>query len=70
MSEYNIPGYRIEGELGRGGMASVYLARQESLNRKVALKIMNPALGANDDFKARFLNEGRIVAQLNHSHMR
>ncbi len=69
MSEYNIPGYRIEGELGRGGMASVYLARQESLNRKVALKIMNPALGANDDFKARFLNEGRIVAQLNHSHI-
>ena len=69
MSDYDIPGYRIESELGRGGMASVYLARQESLNRSVALKIMNPALGVEDDFKTRFLNEGRIVAQLNHNHI-
>ncbi len=69
MSDYDIPGYRIEGELGRGGMASVYLARQESLNRRVALKIMNPALGADKDFKTRFLNEGRIVAQLNHNYI-
>lgn len=64
-----IPGYQIERELGRGGMASVYLAVQQSLQRQVALKIMNPALSADEDFKRRFLNEGRIVGQLNHSNI-
>lgn len=70
MSEpHRIPGYRIEGTLGRGGMASVFLARQESLDRSVALKIMSPSLGADADFRTRFLNEGRIIAQLNHGHI-
>lgn len=64
-----IPGYRIEGELGQGGMASVFLALQESLNRSVALKVMAPALSADRDFRTRFLNEGRIVAQLGHGHI-
>lgn len=66
---YKIPGYKIEREIGRGGMATVYLALQESLNRKVALKVMSPALGADEDFKTRFLNEGHIVGQLNHSNI-
>lgn len=64
---YRIPGYRIEREVGRGGMATVYLALQESLHRKVALKVMNPALSADEDFRLRFLNEGHIVGQLSHS---
>ncbi len=64
-----IPGYRIERELGRGGMATVYLAQQESLNRPVALKVMNPVLAADDSFRQRFLNEGRIIGQLSHSHI-
>jgi len=66
---YKIPGYRIEREIGRGGMATVYLALQESLNRHVALKVMNPVLTTDDDFKTRFLNEGHIVGQLSHSNI-
>ncbi|MDH3378316.1 MAG: serine/threonine-protein kinase [Gammaproteobacteria bacterium] len=61
-----IPGYRIEREVGRGGIATVYLARQESLDRDVALKVMSPALVSEPSFTERFLREGRTVAGLNH----
>jgi len=64
-----IPGYRIEGELGRGGMATVYLAVQESLERRVALKIINPALVTDENFTKRFTREGRIIAQLMDPHI-
>ena len=66
---YKIPGYGIEREIGRGGMATVYLALQESLNRHVVLKVMNPVLTTDEDFKARFLNEGHIIGQLSHSNI-
>jgi serine/threonine-protein kinase PpkA len=62
----NIPGYIIEKELGHGGMSTVYLAEQESLGRKVALKVMAPALAADRSFGERFLREARTVAQLSH----
>lgn len=62
----NIPGYRIESEIGKGGMATVYLATQESLERKVALKVMSPSLAADRTFCTRFLKEGKIIAQLKH----
>lgn len=61
-----IPGYSIIRELGRGGMATVYLAKQERLGRKVALKVMQPLPNTGDDFTARFIKEGRIIAQLQH----
>ena len=61
-----IPGYEIIKELGHGGMATVYLARQESLEREVALKLMAPALAADRSFSERFLREGKTVAQLAH----
>lgn len=62
-----IPGFRIVRELGHGGMASVYLAVQESLDREVALKVISPTLVASDDeFSQRFVNEGRTIAKLNH----
>lgn len=65
-----IPGYRIERQLGRGGMATVYLAVQESLGRKVALKVLVPQLAASDPgFTQRFLREGRIAACLRHRHI-
>lgn len=62
----DIPGYRIVRQLGKGGMASVYLAIQESFGRKVALKVMNPALSADAKFGHRFLSEAKIVSQLIH----
>ncbi len=61
-----IPGFRIEREIGRGGIATVYLAVQESLDREVALKVMSPVLVAEPNFTERFIGEGRMVAQLNH----
>lgn len=65
----NIPGYTIELELGCGGMSTVYLAVQESLDRHVALKVMPPALAHDQSFKDRFLREGRTVAKLNHPYI-
>ena len=62
-----IPGYRIGSRLGQGGMASVYLAIQQSFEREVALKVMSPLLNSDPSFAARFKREARIVAQLNHA---
>jgi serine/threonine-protein kinase PpkA len=64
-----IPGYKILRQLGRGGMATVYLAVQESVQREVALKVMSPALLADPDFSERFLREARIAASLHHRHV-
>ena len=63
-----IPGYDIEGEIGEGAMASVYLATQCSLERKVALKVMAAALAADPTFCERFLREGKTLARLSHPH--
>src|SRR5947208_12940431 len=52
-----IPGYQIKREIGTGGMASVYLAVQNSLEREVAIKVMAPALAADPQFSKRFLQE-------------
>ena len=59
-------GYRIERRLGHGGMGSVFLAVQESLDRKVALKVLNPRLSADTDFVQRFQAEARAAAALSH----
>ncbi|HOW75085.1 MAG TPA: protein kinase [Candidatus Competibacteraceae bacterium] len=61
-----IPGYTIVRKLGEGDFATVYLATQGRLNRQVALKVLNPALAANDDFTQRFLHEGRVIDLLRH----
>lgn len=62
----DIPGYSLEREIGAGGMARVYLAIQSSLDRKVALKVMAPALVADPAFSKRFLREARTLAGLTH----
>jgi hypothetical protein len=64
-----IPGYRLLRQLGRGGMATVYLALQESVDREVALKVMSPALLVDPDFGERFLREAKIAARLHHRHV-
>ncbi|HSM17774.1 MAG TPA: serine/threonine-protein kinase [Gemmatimonadales bacterium] len=58
--------YEIIRPLGRGGMASVFLARERSLNRLVALKVLDPMLGEGPLFRARFQREAETVAQLQH----
>src|SRR5215207_7133790 len=60
--------YTIERELGRGGMATVYLARELRHDRPVALKIMHPELAATLG-PERFLREVRITARLQHPHI-
>ena len=61
----DIQGYTIQREIGKGGMATVYLATQESLHRNVVLKILDDKVD-NSDLGERFLAEGRIIAALNH----
>jgi serine/threonine protein kinase len=61
-----IPGYEIIRELGVGGMATVYLAIQRSLDRKVAIKVMKRSIDDLDKFERRFLMEGRTMAKLPH----
>ncbi len=67
--ELEIPGYDIIEPIGRGGMASVYRARQHSFDRNVALKILKPDLSEDDAFCQRFVMESLIVAKLNHSNI-
>lgn len=64
-----IPGYRLQSKIGRGGMANVYLAVQESVDRPVAIKVMNPVLAADPTFSQRFVREAKLMAQLSHPHI-
>jgi serine/threonine-protein kinase PpkA len=68
MSEkINIAGYTIERMLGQGGMATVFLAIQQSFEREVALKVMSPLLNSDPSFTTRFIREARIVANIHHA---
>jgi serine/threonine protein kinase len=58
--------YRIERELGHGGMATVHLAHDEELDRAVALKLLPEHLAGDDAFRARFLREARLAGRLSH----
>lgn len=64
-----IPGYTIIRRLGKGGMATVYLARQDIFEREVALKVMSRALADDESFGQRFFREAKIVSQLVHPHI-
>ncbi|MFP4057161.1 MAG: protein kinase domain-containing protein [Candidatus Brocadiia bacterium] len=62
-------GCEIVRLIGKGGMGTLYLARQMSLDRTVALKVLDPALSANQEFLARFRREARALANLLHPHI-
>jgi len=61
-----IAGYRLEGQIGRGGMAVVYRAYDPRLDRYVALKILAPGLALDDAFRQRFIRESRAAAAVDH----
>jgi serine/threonine protein kinase len=64
-----IPGFDVKRTIGRGGMATVYLAIQQSLEREVVLKTLDTTHDESGDFFERFLKEGRIIASLRHPHI-
>jgi serine/threonine protein kinase len=63
---HELPGYRIERQLGRGSMGVVYLAEDVQLRRKVALKILAPTLADDELFRRRFDRESQSAANLDH----
>src|SRR4051812_33593431 len=65
----SIPGYQIEGELGRGAMGVVYRARQVRLNRPCALKVILAGAHADPVAAVRFLGEAEAVAKIQHPHV-
>jgi eukaryotic-like serine/threonine-protein kinase len=62
-------GYEIQAVIGRGGMGTVYLARQNSLGRQVALKVLNPQRIRNQNQVEAFLREAQSAGRLNHPHL-
>lgn len=61
--------YRVGARVARGGMASVYEATDTRLDRTVAVKVMHPGLGDDQEFAERFVREARAAARLNHPHV-
>ncbi len=64
-----IPGYRLLGTCGKGAMATVYKAKQISLNRTVAVKVLPKRLSENPEFVDRFYKEGQAAAKLSHNNI-
>jgi eukaryotic-like serine/threonine-protein kinase len=61
--------YRLEARIGSGGMSTVYRATDETLQRQVAIKLMNREISTDSDQLERFRREARAVAQLSHPHI-
>lgn len=61
--------YEIIGEIGRGGMATVYRARQASINRTIAIKVLPPQFMHDPSFFERFKREVDVIANLEHPHI-
>ncbi|MEM7355506.1 MAG: protein kinase, partial [Acidobacteriota bacterium] len=67
--ERRLPELEILELLGRGGMGTVYRARQKSLDRVVALKVVAAEAGRQDDFAKRFAREAQVLARLSHPNL-
>ncbi|MFA6133216.1 MAG: protein kinase [Phycisphaerae bacterium] len=66
---HGIPGYFFIRRLGSGAMAHVYLAKQESLDRMVAIKVLPPQMSNSPEYVERFYKEGKAAAKLNHANI-
>ncbi|MHC4365452.1 MAG: serine/threonine protein kinase [Planctomycetota bacterium] len=66
---HQIPGYKITGKLGAGAMAVVYKAKQLSLNRTVAIKVLPRRFTENPEYVERFYKEGQAAGKLNHNNI-
>jgi eukaryotic-like serine/threonine-protein kinase len=64
-----IPGYQLLDKLGQGSTGTVYKARQLSMNRLVAIKILHPRLAANPEFLKRLTREAHLAAKLSHNNV-
>jgi serine/threonine-protein kinase len=64
-----IPGYQLLERLGQGAMGTVYKARQMSMNRLVAIKVLHPRLAANPEFLQRLTREAHLAARLSHNNI-
>lgn len=64
-----VEGYHLVAKIGEGATGSVYEGRQQNLDRKVAIKILDPVLQEDPEYLARFYREARSVARLNHPHV-
>jgi serine/threonine-protein kinase len=64
-----IPGYELVEKLGQGSMGTVYKARQLSMNRMVAVKMLHPRLAANSDLLNRLTREAHLAAKLSHNNI-
>src|SRR6185437_8848953 len=64
-----VAGYLIEEQIGAGGMAIVFRARDEMLGRAVALKVMSPRFAEDSEFRARFIRESRTIAAVDDPHI-
>ena len=64
-----IAGYRLEEQIGQGGMAVVFRALDERLDRQVALKVLAPGLAADEAFRQRFIRESRSAAAVDDPHI-
>lgn len=69
IDEIHIPGYDLQEFIAKGGMSSVYRAKQHIFERNIALKIMRQDLSDEGNFIERFMQESLIVAKLHHSHI-
>jgi TonB family protein len=65
----SIPGYIVLKEIGKGGIAIVYSAKETKLDREVALKVLHPSLAKEEHIVKRFIAEAKTAAKLNHSNI-
>jgi serine/threonine protein kinase len=69
LTRHQIPGYQLLEKLGKGSMGTVYKARQLSMNRLVAVKILKPKLAANQEFLELFQREAHLAARFSSNHV-